>query len=732
MADYSALTRGFQQGSNWAQEYRANKQFEKARDQALERGEYDLQAQRDFRRAQNPDAAGVLGEDYAAGNTDWTGQLEDPMGVKLINWFKTKLGGKGKKKQKALDLGGEGQFNTSNPVGAGEDESPSAPAETYPYEEPDLQMADGGTIQEEMQRKVGGAGQQFATQASAIPNTTVQAGGGRPMPSVTGPIETNGYADGGATYRPSTPTQEEVYEAERLARQRALVEKARGAARSSAGEGRKALDVADDAAGKFLGRAGKDAGVLRRGAAGAKRLGAAGALAGTAITTATTPTEDYRERFGLETNDPSLAGDIGVRALGAASDLGSIMTFGAADRLYRDKQRQAQERVAGAESPPEEADQGGFALPDVGGGGSGGMGSRTSTTMRGGGGYSPSGGPDSGMVDFGSIDADAKDVPNMQTDDWKRYRAQMIAAAQKSGNPAAVGQVNDMVTQMQQKGFLNYGQQGLALQQAGNVRGAMAAYRAAFQYFPNGNDVEFGTSKNKRTGHTQIVGFGRDEKTGKIVPGSELVMDPERVATMLENFQKPEAFRMWTKDWRDFQQRQRAYEEVTKPLAQAQADALANTSEAKILAAENAALRAGGAGTAAGGANMRNAERTFRERLGMMGLQDEQQADYLASIMSQVKAMNMNVPDNTIMQVIMQAQRDGTLEQRLQKMGIGSAPSQQPGAAPRRALPITAAGGEGEQDINNPPPGVDTDAWFSPEMQGLSYEERVMASTPAQ
>lgn len=727
MADYSALVKGFQGGSRWAQDFRANKQFETARDQALERGEYDLESTRAFRKTQNPDAAGVLGEDYAAGNTDWTGKLQDPFAFKLFDWFKKKVGGK---KRKALDLGGEGGFATSNPVGTGEEEL-GTPAETYALpdqEEVEGEYADGGAIQEEMQRQAGGAGQQFATQANASPNTTVQAGGSRPIPTVTGPIETGmGYADGG-----EVSDEERRKMRERAAQNRSrnpgnverATETVRGADRT-ARSGRKALDVADDAAGKFMGRAGKDASMLRRAGAGAKRLGAAGALAGTAITTATTPTEDYRERFGLETDDPSLLGDVGVRALGAASDLGSVMTFGAADRLYRDKQRQAQEQVPGAASAPEEAMQAPEQFPSMQMGG-GSSGASVRRTAIGGGETDPE------MVNFGDIDIDAKEVPNMKTDDWKKYRAQMIAAAQKSGNPQAVAQVNDMVTQMQQKGFLNYGQQGLALQQAGNYRAAMSAYRAAFQYFPNGNDVEFGTSKNKRSGHTQIVGFGRDEQTGKIVPGSEMVMDPERVGVMLENFSKPEAFRMWTKDWRDFKESGRRYEEVTKPLAQAQADSLANNSEARILAAENAALRMGGSSGAGGAANMRNAERVFRERLGMMGLQDEAQADFLASIMSQIKVQNPGVPDNTIVQVIMQAQRDGTLEQRLQRMGIspqaGAAPQQ---AAPRQALPMGGAGG-GEEDFNNPPPGVDTNAWFSPEMQGLSYEERVAASTPAQ
>jgi hypothetical protein len=61
-----------------------------------------------------------------------------------------------------------------------------------------------------------------------------------------------------------------------------------------------------------------------------------------AYETATTPTEDYRERFGF---DPSASEgilgfieDLGVRTLGAASDLGNVGTFGLAGNLYRDKQ----------------------------------------------------------------------------------------------------------------------------------------------------------------------------------------------------------------------------------------------------------------------------------------------------------------------------------------------------------------------------------------------------------
>lgn len=75
---------------------------------------------------------------------------------------------------------------------------------------------------------------------------------------------------------------------------------------------------------------------------GAKGLGAfhlAASGIGGAVTGYNTPTEDYRERFGMETNDPSLAGDLGVRGLGVLSDVGNAATFGMLGRNFADKQR---------------------------------------------------------------------------------------------------------------------------------------------------------------------------------------------------------------------------------------------------------------------------------------------------------------------------------------------------------------------------------------------------------
>lgn len=78
-------------------------------------------------------------------------------------------------------------------------------------------------------------------------------------------------------------------------------------------------------------------------------LGAASAL----FANAATPSENYRERFGLGDQSPEdlgtakgFAKDFGVRALGYASDLGNALTLGQAGRFYADKQRIASEAKA--------------------------------------------------------------------------------------------------------------------------------------------------------------------------------------------------------------------------------------------------------------------------------------------------------------------------------------------------------------------------------------------------
>lgn len=605
MADWSALVKGFQEGADFSQRFRANRQFEKARDLSLEGGEYDMQSRRANRKIRDPMTEGVFGKLDAGSVQDYQG-LPDPFAFKLFDYIKSKV--KGKKKQAIPG----GEITPTDSVSQSGMEEAPAPVTTTPYA----------------------------------------------MGEEAGPVEDlEGYADGGSIDDDVKKRAKEYRERTRGSVQNAT-EEVRGADRTARapqtpkGMARRAID----ATGRGL-----------RGAvnSGAGRL-VGGAVAGSAILDQTDDDYDSRiaKRFGWDEYSRDEQGNVvpdsfpkyfGKRLLGYASDLGAgLMPDSMTNSLYADKREEA----AAQQAPPQAAAPAAqaaapqrMALPTTE------IRAKPAAPAR-----QQAVSTDPQMVDFADFDGDPREVPDMKTGDWKKYRAEVMDAARLSGNPEAVARANDMVTDMQQKGFLNYAQQGLALQQAGNTRAAMAAYRAAYQYFPNGHDVEFGVHNGR------IIGFGKDEKTGKVVPKSEIVMDPERVSVLIENFKNPQAFRTWTTDWRDFQQKERQYKEVTKPLAQAQANALSNRSEADILRAENSQLKAGqnpGAGAA-----MRNAEHVFRQRVEMLGIQDEAQADYLASVMSQIKASNPNVPDNAIVQAIMQAQRDGSLKQRLQQLGI--------------------------------------------------------------
>lgn len=581
--DYLQILRGITGGLEAGQKFRANRQLEKARDQSLESGEYDLQERRAARKLRDPATSKVLGELDPTTVQDYEG-LGDPFAFKIGAWFKSKFG----KKRQAL------------------------PAPTQEEVGPPAMYAQGFQDEEEV-----------------------------------GPPQ---YADGGKIPEISP---------ELAARLRASLEQTTAEDRASSRDGGRAADQdqaraqqQDLSDRRALNRSAPAQEYLDRTDAAAARKAAADAEPGMLEKLKRFAAASPENRAKVERNAAAM---FAPEQEPAPAPARTALPVGAPPALA---QAATQQPAAGpAQAVPTGAAR--AAAP---------AGPRTAVPAQ--------TAQPANMVDFSQLDADPKDVPNMTTDDWVQYRAKLVDAARQSGRPERVQQVNQLVTQMQQEGFLAYGQQGLALQQAGNVKGAMGAYRAAFQYFPNGNDVEFGTMKG------QIVGFGRDEKTGKVVPGSELVMDPERVAKLIENFKNPDAFRAWTKDWRDFEEgkrrfdkgvqlkeaddkfREREYNEVRKPLAQAQADSLANNSEANITRALNTGKKP------LTPRDLQGSERTFRQRLDLVGLTDEASKDYLSSVMSQIKQGNPDTPDNAIIDAVMKAQRDGTLPQRLKAMGI--------------------------------------------------------------
>jgi len=179
-------------------------------------------------------------------------------------------------------------------------------------------------------------------------------------------------------------------------------------------------------------------------------------------------------------------------------------------------------------------------------------------------------------------------MPNMGVDEWAEYRREVVTGLVEQGmNPEeAFRTVDQTVTGMQQRGFLRHLKEAQSLMQAGDQKGAIRALYAGYQYFPNGKDVRFGVQNGK------IIGLGFDEKTGERTKGG-MVLDPESIDVMIQNFGEPGAFKTWTMDWREFEQELRKYSEIDKPLAEQQGRALATNAQARLETARSG----GGAGS---------------------------------------------------------------------------------------------------------------------------------------
>lgn len=266
-------------------------------------------------------------------------------------------------------------------------------------------------------------------------------------------------------------------------------------------------------------------GAIRRGVNSVGKAAAPLALGATAYNTFNTPTEDYRTRFGLETNDPSFLGDLGVRALGAASDLGSVLTFGAADRFYRDKQQAPQEAIptqapAAAPAPAE-------AVP-------------TGPSTRGGAAPRPAPVdpkfqiPDPAAIDWTKMKG--VDVPQYDTKDWVAFRQdakeEFLMTHRGATTADAEMYADQQVTAMQQNGFMQYLKQTAVLLNAGDAESAAKAAAMAFHFMPTGTSVKPGVYNGKP------VLFPYDEETGE-PEGNPVVLTPQLLSDIATQFGNP-------------------------------------------------------------------------------------------------------------------------------------------------------------------------------------------------
>ena len=274
--------------------------------------------------------------------------------------------------------------------------------------------------------------------------------------------------------------------------------------------------------------------------------------------------------------------------------------------------------------------------------------------------------PDQAAARLGNIEAMPDDMPSMGTRDWIAYREEMVPALMMQGMSAS--EAHQEVSAMQHQGFVRYGQQAAMMLQAGNQQGAARALKAAYQYFPNGADVRFGFQGDN------LVAYATDEETGETT-GTPQVITPEYLGSMMTNFQSPEKFIAWTKDWRDDAFTRQQYEEVTKPGAE---NLMNYRNRSLAISEQNAATNWLEAMTDASGeggmtdSSLRAGDEAFRERVEMLGLEDEAAADDLARTMS---AIRRQIPvqrrtDNEIITDVMNAYANGQLDEVKARLGI--------------------------------------------------------------
>lgn len=257
------------------------------------------------------------------------------------------------------------------------------------------------------------------------------------------------------------------------------------------------------------------------------------------------------------------------------------------------------------------------------------------------------------------------EIPHVGVKDWMNYRKQHVLASIKQGKSPADAHAE--VDQIQQRGFISNLQQGEYLLRVGNGKAATLALRAAFQYFPNGSDIRFGTL-NGVDGKPVVVAMGVNEETGEpIKEGEPSVVTPDYLSAMVANFSKPGTMNVWRRDMDEQMFKERQYNEITRPTAQqelntagAQEDYYRSGAEKNR--ADAAYTRAGRPGSAGSGGlkpnEVRGTAEFFREILADMAMDPDNlgEVNRITSTMSRLYgAYNGDLDPNSVAAVVMAA-----------------------------------------------------------------------------
>jgi hypothetical protein len=193
-------------------------------------------------------------------------------------------------------------------------------------------------------------------------------------------------------------------------------------------------------------------------------------------------------------------------------------------------------------------------------------------------------------IDFSKVDLDHTDIPNTSTDEWnglKRTAALQLVAKGVPVSEAKI-QVDNQISQYQHQNFMQYVTQAAALDAAGNKKGAMAAMRTAYQYFPTGHDMHFGLGQDGT-----IVGYGVNEKTGQPIQNGAVRLDQQAIHGILTHFQNPENFVNEGLRMQEAANQTAIAHKATIPLAQARVGYFNERNPTSLAVAETRAEAAG-------------------------------------------------------------------------------------------------------------------------------------------
>lgn len=146
------------------------------------------------------------------------------------------------------------------------------------------------------------------------------------------------------------------------------------------------------------------------------------------------------------------------------------------------------------------------------------------------------------------------DLPSMNTADWGEHRRERFLGMKMQGmSTREAYEAMDMeVIETQIRGFNHELSKAFQYLQTGQSNAAMLAMTMAYQYFPNGSNVEFAAMDDPKTGRPVLVARGVSEETGEPV-GSPQIITAERINMMRAAATDPDKWRVWTKDSRDLQ-----------------------------------------------------------------------------------------------------------------------------------------------------------------------------------